>query len=258
MRPGGLAALAVLLASQPAAAQTTFTWQLFQLRAGFCVEFLVSPAELSHTPFAGLGPTPASSAVLGPVLARTVAGADSLASWYPTELCVVQADSSRTGNDVQHHNDRPVSVVIWKAGRPAGGGAVPAVLFATEGRLLGAGDLSGSAEVGRMEASLDVDSLTGQRLTVAQIDQTTVALDGVILPDTTDSAARSEQWTLAGKAPRWTVDVVMAPAVRRRLSGSVRVSGEGLLARLVLASPVSWVGEYWQGGSVRLLFHRSL
>jgi hypothetical protein len=256
---GGLAVLtATLLASQPAAAQTAVEWQLFHLRAGFCIQFLVSPDDLPRTPFARLNPVPASSAALGPVLARTVSQADSLADWYPTELCLFQADSSRTGNDTQHHRDRPVSIVLWRAGGRDDGELVPAVLFATEGKLLGAGDLAGSAEVGRMEASLDVDSETGQRLSIARIDRTQVALDGTLLADTLSNTPQTEHLTLAGKGPLWTVDVLLAPGVRRRLAGSLQVSGDGLLAELIRSSPVSWVGEYWTGGEVQFQFRRSL
>jgi hypothetical protein len=251
--------LSVALLALPVflAAQTTH-WNLLGLETGFCVEFLIAPDLVARTPFRGLGAaTAAAAGQLNPVVGRAVASADSLRSWYPSSLCVLQADSSQTGDDIQQHDDRPVTVVIWQAAA-ADSSPAPVVIFATENRLRGAEDLSSSAEVPGIEATLDLDQLTGERLITAQIDRTRLAWDGEVLADTVASGDLTSAWRLVGVPPYWRVDVHAAPSARRRPSGSLRVSGEGLLAEVLLRSPVRWIPEYWVGGSAQFTFTRGL
>lgn len=238
-------------------AQTTY-WNLFGLQTGFCVDFLIAPDQVARTPFRGLEPaTAASAGALEPVLARAVAGSDSLRAWYPSSLCLLQADSSQVGDNIQRHGDRPVTVIVWRAAAP-GASPAPAVLFATEGKLRGAADLSSSAEVPAIEATLDVDQLTGERLVTARIDQTQLAWTGQVLADTVASGDVVGDWTLVGTPPHWRVEFRASPLARRRPIGSLRVSGTGLLAELLLRSPVRWISEYWLGGSAHLSFTRGM
>ncbi len=240
-------------------AQSSTFWSLIGLRSGFCVHFLIAPDQLRLTPFQPASAAPASEATgLNPVIANLVARTDSLAGWYPSALCLLQADSSRTGGDTQRHGDRPVSVLFWRMSPSSESLPAPAVLFATEGALRGAGNLSGTAEVSRFEATLDVDAETGERVVTARIDQSSLGWDGVVLPDTIAGEVKDQAWQLVGKPPRWRVQFHAAPASRQRVSGSLRVSGEGPLARLLLASPIRWVGEYWRGGTAHFQFSREL
>ena len=256
---GRAAVLTMALLALPSflAAQTTY-WNLYGLEAGFCVDFLIAPDLMARTPFRSLGAaTAAAAGQLDPVIGRAVAEADSLRSWYPSSLCLLQADSSQTGDDIQQHDDRPVTVMVWRV-TAADSSPAPAVLFATEGRLRGAADLSSSAEVPAIEATLDVDKLTGERLVTAQIDRTRLAWDGQVLPDTVATGEVDATWTLVGVAPFWRVEYHATPTARLRPSGSLRVSGEGLLAQLLLRSPVRWTAEYWVGGAVHFRFTRGL
>lgn len=256
---GRVAALLVALLALPSflGAQTTY-WNLLGLETGFCVDFLIAPDLLARTPFRELGAaTAAAAGELEPVIGRVVATADSLGSWYPSSLCLLQADSSQTGDAIQHHRDRPVSVLIWRV-QGSDGAPAPAVLFATEGRLRGAADLSSSAEVPAIEATLDVDRVTGERLVTAQVDRTRLAWDGQIMPDTVATGDVDAEWMLVGTAPYWRVRFHAAPEARRRPIGSLRVSGEGLLAEVLLRSPVRWVAEYWVGGAAHFGFTRGL
>ncbi|HET7601520.1 MAG TPA: hypothetical protein VFK36_00795 [Gemmatimonadales bacterium] len=256
---GRAAALSMALLALPSflAAQTTY-WNLLGLETGFCVEFLIAPDLLARTPFRGLGAaTAAAAGPLSPVVSRVVAGADSLRAWYPSSLCVLQADSSRTGGDTQQHDDRPVTVVVWQVSAPDSSPA-PAVLFASENRLRGAADLSSSAEVPALDGTLDVDEVTGERLVTARIDRTQLAWDGEVLSDTVATGDVSASWRLVGIAPYWQVEFHASPSARRRPNGSLRVWGEGLLAEVLLRSPVRWIPEYWTGGSVHFTFTRGL
>lgn len=256
---GRAAVLSIALLVLPSllAAQTTF-WNLFGLQTGFCVEFLIAPDLMPRTPFRGLrAATAAAVGQLNPVVSRTVAGADSLGAWYPSSLCVLQADSSQTGDNIQKRGDRPVTVVTWQVATPDSSPA-PVVIFASEGRLRGAADLSSSAEVPAVEGSLDVDDVTGERLVIAQIDRTRLAWNGEVLADTAAVGDVSSAWRLVGIAPYWRVDYHALPSARRRLVGSLRVSGEGLLAEILLRSPVRWIPEYWVGGSAHFTFTRGL
>jgi hypothetical protein len=239
------------------AAQTAF-WNLLGLQSGFCVDFLIAPDQLARTPFKGLrAATAADAHDLDPVVTRIVAGADSLLAWYPSSLCILQADSSQTGDDIQQHDDRPVTVMVWRV-EGADSAPAPVVLFATENKLRNAADLSASAEVPGIEATLDVDRLTGERLVTARIDQTLLAWTGLAGSDTVGSGAVDARWELVGLAPRWNVRFHAEPGARLRPSGSLRVTGEGLLAALLLQSPVRWIPEYWIGGSVHLGLTRGM
>lgn len=256
---GRAAVLSMALLALPSflAAQTTY-WNLLGLETGFCVEFLIAPDLLARTPFRGLGvATAAAAGQLDPVVSRAVARADSLRSWYPSSLCVLQGDSSQTGDDIQQHDDRPVTIVTWQVAA-ADSTPAPAVVFATEGRLRGAADLSSSAEVPAIEGTLDVDKVTGERLVTVQIDRTRLAWNGEVLADTMAVGDVTSAWRLVGIAPYWRVDYHATPSARRRPSGSLRISGEGLLAELLLRSPVRWIPEYWIGGSIHFTFTRGL
>jgi hypothetical protein len=170
---------------------------------------------------------------------------------------VLQSDSSQTEGGIQQHDDRPVTVVIWQVAA-ADSSPAPVVLFASENRLRGAADLSSSAEVPAVEATLDIDKLTGERLVTARIDRTQLAWDGEVLSDTVATGDVNASWRLVGIAPYWQVELHASPLARRRPNGSLRVWGEGLLAEVLLRSPVRWIPEHWIGGSVHLTFTRGL
>lgn len=249
--------LALLGLPSRVGAQTQTNWSLLGLRSGLCIQFLISPDLFHLTPFQAARAARASSAVgLDPVLARLVAGADSLAAWYPSVLCLLQADSSRTGNATQRHKHRPVTVALWTVLGGPDTGPAPVVLFSTEKALTGAEDLSGSAEVGRMEATLDVDPETGERVITARLDQSSLGWEGKVLPDTVPPGPEEQTWLLVGKGPRWLVQFHAEPGSRRRLTGSLRASGDGLVARLLAASPIRYIGQYWEGGTAYFGFSR--
>ncbi len=255
-RAGGrIGALLVLLVLPfVVQAQGATSWVLYGLRTGLCVDFLIAPDLLQRTPFQAYHPVPASAAgSLGPVLGRAVEAADSLRDWYPSSICLWQADSSRTGHKRQRHKDRPVSVLVWQVRTAAGG--LPAVIFTTEGDLRAAGDLARSAEVLQFEAELDVDDLTGQRLVRAQIDESRLVWEGNLAAEMPAGTA-DELWELVGQPPHWRVQVHSEPLSRRHVVGSLRVSGTGIMATALLRSPIRWVAEYWLGGSARFSFSR--
>ncbi len=249
---GRVAAVVTMAIVPHSLAGQEVTWELRGIRSGFCVEFLIAPAFMAATPFGARAGTPAEQdSALSPVLARAVTGADSLRSWIPSNLCLVQADSSGTGGELRR-SGRPVTVMVWML-NPGAASAAPAVLFASADRLRTVERLNHSAEVAPLEATFDQDSATGQRVITVQIDQSRLVWDGFLLPDSsTTPVLAAASLELMGDLPHWRATWRVQPQERRRVQGGLRITGTGLLASILAASPVRWVGEYWLGGQARL------
>jgi hypothetical protein len=66
-----------------------------------------------------------------------------------------------------------------------------------------------------------------------------------------------ERWSVTGlRGGIRTAELVMSPAWRRGVVGSLSVEGKGDLAKLLHGSPIRFVGPLYRGGNGELRFSR--
>ena len=67
----------------------------------------------------------------------------------------------------------------------------------------------------------------------------------------------NESWRVPGRRRvTWSAELSLAPTWTRAVVGSLRVEGKGDLAKLLRASPIRFVGPFYQGGKGQLRFSR--
>lgn len=240
-----LAALGTCLAAGRLPAQDAAApWLLEAVRGGFCTDFLIHPDSLRLAPRTGtsLAPLSASSAP-EPVLARLVEGEPQYGAWIPSRLCLAHVGTIWAGGRRYRDDDRLQGLLFWRLGAEDDPGA-RTILFATSGSLLRRTGLSDLAEVETFESDFQVDSLSGTSLSRSRIDETWLRWDGTVLP--ADSAADLEsRWRLLTPPALPTVITLKLPGNRGgRMSGTLTVTGDGLLAVLLQSSPIRWASTW--------------
>lgn len=240
-----LAALGTLLAAgQLPAQEGAAPWLLDAVRGGFCTDFLIHPDSLRLAPptRTALAPISASS-MPEPVLARTIEVEPQYAAWVPSRLCLLHIATIWAGGRRYHDDDRLQGLLLWRLGAEDDP-AARTILFATSGSLLGRTGLSDRAEVETFESDFQVDSVSGTTLSRSRIDETWLRWDGAVLP--ADSAADFEsRWRLLTPPTLPTTVTVKLPGNRGgRMSGTLTVTGDGLLAVLLQSSPIRWASTW--------------
>ena len=241
-----LAALGTFLAAGSLPAQDPAApWLLESVRGGFCTDFLIHPDSLRLAPptRTQLAPISASRSP-EPVLARLVDGEPEFAAWVPSRLCLLHIGTIWAGGRRYHDDDKLQGLLLWRLGAGDDPGA-RTILFATSGSLLRRTGLSDRAVVESFEADYQVDSVSGTTLSRSRIDETYLRWDGTVLP--ADSAADFEsEWRLLTPPAYPTLVTLTLPGNGGgRMSGSITVTGDGLMAVLLQASPIRWASTWF-------------
>lgn len=248
----------VLAAAKPAAAQdSAVRWSLSGLQIGICIEFLVSPDSLSGSPFFGMDFRVASTEdALSPALTAAVNADPSLRSWYPSQLCLLQLRSTEAAGRRARDEREPQGVALWVMGG-ASDAARRGMIFTTHSSLRRAGRLERVVEMAAFETALDADRETGALQAEAKFGDTQVfwrAPGGALTP----VAAPGRLALVVPLAPSGAYILSLAVDGATRYGGptSLQVLGTGILARVLGASPIRWVGGVWRDGDGQAFIDR--
>lgn len=231
-------------------------WFLKDLRAGMCVQFLISPAA-AQDELHGQAPVPIEAASdRYPVLARVAATETTYAGWIPAQYCWYLFRSAVVSGKVVEVNDgrQPVMVgylAIEASGLPDSATAVAVGLFTNSGRLYGA--VNGARlQVDQIDFSMSLipeeeTSLTRRRY-VAVHGGATVQWDG---GPGAPRPAQADEIHLQGYTAARDLRGIQAdfhPDSVFVASGDLRVVGGGALKRMLSASPIRLLTPFLRGG----------
>lgn len=270
---------ACLLVGAPAAASaqsaTQHAWRIDQLRAGYCIEFLMDSAAADRVLPKGLVPVGAASAPsLKPALAAAVAERpDSFATWAPSELCLYWSPAVNVdGRQIAEKGDDLQAFGVWSVlARPAAEAAaaptpVAVQLYASNWRATGLARAA-HLDVERVDVAAGKVPVEGPdgRLVPGDDDRyqmkagkTTVTWDGRLAGDAAAGPMPADhEWRAYGlRQTAWTVRGAVQPQGSRPVAGALRVTGKDALARALQASPIRFVGPWHSGGTAEIVFSR--
>jgi hypothetical protein len=257
-RASGAAVALLIAAAAPADAGAQAPWYLKGLRAGTCVEFLVSPTAAAGVMGTWARPVDvATRAERHPVLARTAAAEAEYAGWAPAEYCLfLYQEVVVAGERYRVEQGREPVVVGFMAigaeGLPDGATDYLAEFFSNQGGLRGA---MAQAGVTVDRVVFDLSPVPGQESDPnrarfsARHGKTTIQWDGG--PGAPRANATQRSLRLSGRIGGTRLKelgVVLSPDSVFATSGSFRVIGRGTLGQMLSASPIRLVTEFTRGG----------
>lgn len=258
-----LGGLALAFASLPATAQGSDAepesrWTLEGLQWGTCLEFLVNPEHSRKLLPSSALPIRADASQLVPALARVVADQPEYAGWSPASFCFFAFDAIHVGGRrVSGDKDAtgPVLGVLSIAARqngPLGEDADVAHKVVTT-----SWQVEKSAERTRSAVNLQVIRGafgTAPRGTddryVLRVGKTTITWNGHPASDSVAAAPFKRSYVAEGGDDKpWRLDFSVSALSQRSMVGAVIVQGKDDLAKALGASPIRFVGPFYQGGS---------
>jgi hypothetical protein len=253
------AALALLAATlAPGAVAAQAQWYLKGLRAGTCVEFLVSPTAATEAMGTWARPVDvATRAERHPVLARTAASEAEFAGWAPAEYCLfLYQEVVVAGERYRVEQGREPVVVGFLAigadGLPDGATDYLAEFFSNQGGLRGA---MAQAGVTVDRVVFDLTPVPGQESDPdrarfsARHGRTTIQWDGG--PGAPRASVTQRALRMSGRIGGTRLKelgVILSPDSLFAPSGNLRVIGRGRLGEMLSASPIRLVTEFSRGG----------
>jgi hypothetical protein len=258
-----LAALAFLAAlAAPAAAQEGdgSHWRFGNLQQGYCISFLVSPADAP-----GVLPDDAQPARLdamtdaSPVLARVLKDQPEYGTWMPAAICVYRfgrADGAGRELVAPAGGSEMIGVIAFGArvalNQPSNGLSV-STMFTNDKWIAKASD-SGRASFRLVKASFGKAAHGDDERHVIQLGKTTLIWDGHAATDSVALAAPLE-WTWVLEGPRNNPVLLrwkLSAGSSRSMVGALVVQGKDKLARIMRSSPIRYLGPIYQGGAAEL------
>ena len=239
-------------------------WTLEHLRAGYCVQYLTSPRKVADRLKSGFSPLRADQdSTLHPALQEVIQTQPEYAAWAPSALCFYYTDAVRLGDRrIVEHDPRNAQMLgVWTVGaREQGTGTrrdLVVDLYASRDRLRKAA----AANLIQLE-----DTETGFRAGAdtttdeyrQKIGKTQLIWNGRTAGQRTRvDRPLNQSWLVPGaRRVTWSAAFSLSPAWSRALVGSLRVEGKGDLAEELRASPIRFVGPFYQGGEGQLRFVR--
>jgi hypothetical protein len=272
-----LAAAVALSVAAPAGAQdsngkdkATKSWRLDELRNGFCIQFLVDPAQVAKKLPEGNRPMSAQQAQdLHPALRRVVEEQPEFAVWAPSNLCLFYFGLVEVDGDLVRDRNPSKSPMVgfWTVA------AADSLSGMRQDLALDVVTNSGRLESAAGAAGLDIRTvrssfgpvpadeeggISGEDRYQIRIRKTQIVWDGRTGSDSTrPSGSVVRTWKAEGKRGGWVSgDLAISPNWSRAMIGSLRVEGKDDLAKLLKASPIRFVGPVYQGGTGSLQFSR--
>lgn len=246
-------------------------WKIEGLRQAFCVQLLLDPASepLKDLP-ARYRPLPASEAKnLHPTLRGMVEDRGPFASWTPSRLCFLTADTIRTNEFLLSDKSgrTPRLFAYWCATATApGGGAAEVVLglFANSDRLLHSAREArypvreAKVSVGRVPEVDENGTPSPDDRFQVRIGKTVITWDGRLAGEPAAvSAPVAIAWvTPALEGSGAKAGVALTPSGSRAMVGALKVEGKDELAASLRASPSRFAGPAYSGGAGTITLSR--
>jgi hypothetical protein len=239
-------------------------WTLEGLRAGYCVRFLMDPQTAAGQLKEGFLLVRADQdQTLHSALRHVVQAQPEFASWTQSSLCFYYTDAVQLGRRrIAEKNPRIAQMVgIWSlaTAEQASGARRDLVLdmYGSRERLRTAAR-ENMVQLHEVDVGYRPPSDTSGTEYRQRIGKTEIVWIGRTAGDSTHSDRPPvETWQVPGvRGVTWNAQLSLAPAWGRSLVGSLRVEGKGDLAKSLKASPIRFVGPFYQGGRGELRFTR--
>lgn len=227
------------------------------LHTGLCVQLLVAPNAVAEYFGDGVLPAPVESlATTYPALARVAASEGAYRAWSPAEYCwYLYREAVVGGRRVQQEGGRqPVGVgylAVAATRTPDSADKVVVTYFTNSGRLAGALERA-RIRVDQIDLKMGLipeeEGDPDRRRYTAKHGGTTVQWDGGPREPLT---AEPQQIRLRGTRSTGgsiPIRTSITPDSAWTPSGSLTVSGNGELQRLMAASPIRLVTTFYRGG----------
>lgn len=262
----GLVALAgnAAVAAQDQNAQS---WQLRNLRARWCVYFLMDSATAEKKLPGGYSPRSAQGFPgLSPAITRLIHDEPTYTNWIPAQLCASHFDRALVDEhpvgDSAASLDKAQALITWLIG--AGGPSVEgesqptyyiAELRSDNWRLLRQGELW-ALRGDRAEPTVGKVPESTEDLYQVRIGRTVVTWEGHLAGDSASAAAPVEEnwYTTSTRNSRIRATARFTPDSAQSVAGTLRIVGKDDLAKSLRASPIRMVGPMMWGGGGSIQF----
>jgi hypothetical protein len=251
--------------------QRNKVWQIDGLRTGFCVQFLLDPAQLD-VPVSRSARLLRADAIenLSPVLRNVISTQPEYGAWTPSSVCLYYMQSVDVGSlRVSERDPRKAPMIgVWSlAAVDADGGArrdLVMRLFTNTDRLERAGQLNGldlRTIRSKVYPVLHDEDPTAPPLGTSyeiKLGKTLLIWEGRRVSDSTraNGAVASDWRADSRRKGPMTARLVLNPQWTQAMVGSLRVEGKDAFAKAVKASPIRFVGPAMLGGAGELAFGR--
>lgn len=267
--------LALSLVSVTAGAQQSAQglqeWTLQNVRAAWCVHFLMdSAAADKELPKEFRGVRATDFPALSPALKNLIAGEPEYQGWVPAQWCSFHYDQARIGDqtlgsatpeleDTQYLGAWLIGAVGSQdpAGAPSTASYYTATLRTPNWRMIRLAETSlirmdhAEPAIGKVPEGRD------DRYRV-EMGRTVITWDGHLAGDSSMAAPEVEQtWlSLNSRGARIRAAVRLNPEQQQNVVGSLQVTGNDPLAKSLRASPIRMVGPLSWGGVETMSFVR--
>ncbi|MEO8199237.1 MAG: hypothetical protein ABI679_01830 [Gemmatimonadota bacterium] len=245
-------------------------WSLDNLRAGWCVSFLIDPAMANDDLPRGFRARAASTFPgLSPALSTLIRNEPNYATWIPSQFCAGHFDQVKIGETVLGDarpalNDTQYLGMWLIAGAPI----APAPDSATQTFFLATLRTSNWRLIRLAETALipaeyaepfagKVPESIEDRYRV-KMGGTSLTWDGHRAGDSAWTAPGIQQkwWAVNTRGARIMADVRMQPDSAQNVAGTLQFTGKDDLSKSLRASPIRMVGPLMWGGSGSIEFTR--
>ena len=245
-------------------------WTLQNVRAAFCVHFLMDSAKADKELPKDYRTVRASDfPELSPAIRNLIAGEPEYQGWVPAEWCSIYYDQVTIGDQTLGDANPELgetqylgawligAMPVHETGPPAKASYFIATMRTPNWRMIRLAETSfirmeyAEPAIGKVPEGLD------DRYRV-EMGRTIITWDGHLAGDSASGAPRMEQtWhSINSRGVKIRAVVNLTPEKRQNVAGSLQIAGNDDLAKSLRASPIRMVGPIDWGGAGTLSFVR--